>query len=165
MSGRPHGSRGEALWTRREAVRTLSACAFVIVLPGLAACGRSRKGSATPPTVVFHEDVCEWCRMTVDDPRLVAAFVPVSGPALRFGEPGCLIAWLAEHRNPEGVAFVAAREDGGWLTAATATFARGAVRTPMRFDLAAWRDSPAVGGERLTWARLLEQGAPRAQRN
>jgi hypothetical protein len=102
--------------------------------------------------------------MTIDDPRLAAAFVPRSGRALRFGEPGCLLAWLAQRRAVEGAAFVAAQEDGGWLTAGSARFGRGVVRTPMQFDIAAWRGSPDPAGESLTWTTLLEEGAPRANR-
>jgi hypothetical protein len=149
-------------WSRRETLRTLSASALAIALPGLLGCGG--KGSPTPPAIAIDEDVCDWCHMTIDDPRLVAAFVPASGRALRFGEPGCLLSWLAERESPEGSPFVAAREDGLWLPAAHATFAQGAVRTPMGFDLAAWRGAPAAGADRLTWAWLLEQGAPRARR-
>lgn len=149
-------------WTRREALRALSACALAVALPGLGACGR--EGEPAPPAIALDQDVCDWCHMTIDDPRLVAAFVPASGRALRFGEPGCLLSWLAERGNPEGSAFVVAREDGGWLAADSATFARGLVRTPMAFDLAAWRGRPDSAGEGLTWSSLLRQGAPGARR-
>ena len=151
----------ELLWSRREALLALSASAVGLVLPGLAACGGP--SAPVPPAIAFDEDVCDWCRMTIDDPRLVAAFVPVSGKALRFGEPGCLLAWLADHGTQDGTPFVAAREDGGWLPAAVARYARGAVRTPMGFDLAAWRGDPP-GHPPVSWATLLEEGAPHAIR-
>ena len=149
-------------WTRREVMLALSASVLGAALPPLGGCGRSRE--AAPPAIAFDEDVCDWCHMTIDDPRLVAAFVPSSGRALRFGEPGCLLAWLDARRGVAGSPYVAAQEDGGWLPAESAAFARGPVRTPMRFDIAAWRGEPGPGAERLTWARLLEEGAPGARR-
>ena len=146
-------------WTRREALAALSAAALGLALP---AC--DRRAGVTPPEIAFGEDVCDWCRMTIDDPRLAAAFVPASGRSLRFGEAGCLLSWLAENPGAAGSPFVAAREDGGWLLASAATYTRGTVRTPMSFDIAAWRGEPGVGEERLTWKRLREEGAPRASR-
>jgi hypothetical protein len=149
-------------WSRRKAVLALSAGTLGLALPGLWGCGRTAE--AKPPTIAFDQDECDWCRMTIDDPRLAAAFVPPSGRPLRFGEPGWLLAWLAQRREVEGTAFVAAQEDGGWLAAGSAAFGRGLVRTPMRFDIAAWRRSPDPAGEPLTWAKLWEEGAPRANR-
>jgi hypothetical protein len=148
--------------TRREALLTFSASVLALALPGLAGCGG--REAPEPPEVAIDQDVCDWCRMAIDDRRLAAAFVPASGRPLRFGEPGCLLAWLAEHRGTNGAPFVAAWEDGGWLPATTAAFGRG-VRTPMRFDIAAWRGEPGPDLERLTWSRLLEEGAPRARRD
>ena len=148
-------------WTRRQAVLTLSASALGFALPAwISGCGGPKE--AVPPAIAYDRDECDWCRMTIDDPRLVAAFVPASGRALRIGEPGCLLSWLADHRGTAGTPFVVAREDGGWLPAPAANFARGVVRTPMGFDLAAWRGMPAAGAEAVSWSRLLQEGAPRA---
>jgi copper chaperone NosL len=147
-------------WTRRETVLMLSTSVVGLVLAALGACGGPKP--ATPPPIAYGEDLCDWCRMTVDDPRLAAAFVPVSGRALRFGEAGCLLSWLVEHRAVEGTPFVATRESGAWLPAPMARYARGVVRTPMGFNLAAWRGEPDADAESLSWARLLEEGAPRA---
>lgn len=151
---------------RREAIRALGALAAGAALPGwLTACDR-RSSAPVPPEIALDQDACEWCRMTIDDARLVAAYVPVSGRALAFGEPGCLLAWIAEHPDAEGAAFVAAQEAGGWLPAPSAIFARGMVRTPMRFDLAAWREkSEGVGGDGRTWSQLLGEGKPHARRD
>ena len=149
--------------SRREALLALAAASAALVVPGLAGCNPG--GNPTPPTISFDQDECDWCRMTIDDPRLAAAFVPVSGRALRFGEPGCLLSWLAEQRSAGGTPFVAAREDGAWLSADSAKYARGLVRTPMGFDLAAWRTAPEATEAITTWSTLLEEGAPRARRS
>ena len=152
--------------SRREAVRSLVTLAAGATLSGwLAGCGRV-DGDPIPPEIALDRDACDWCRMTIDDVRLAAAFLPASGRALRFGEPGCLLAWLAEHPGVEGAAFVTAREDAGWIAAESARFARGVVRTPMRFDLAAWRGRPEVATvEIVTWTRLRSEGAPHARRD
>jgi len=145
-------------------MRTLAAFAVSAALPGwITACARGA-ARPVPPEIAIDEDTCDWCRMTIDDPRLAAAFVPASGRALRFGEPGCLLAWFAEHPGTEGAAFVAAQEDARWLAAPSASFARGLVRTPMRFDLAAWRGAPPrAAAESLTWAGLTKEGTPYAR--
>ncbi len=143
-------------WTRREAVRLLS------VLGVLWGCSGPR--DASPPAIAFDEDVCDWCRMTIDDTRLVAAFVPAPGRVLRLGEPGCLLSWLVRHPDAVGASLVAAQEDGGWLRAPDARYARGLVRTPMGFDLAALRVQPGGDEDLMLWTRLLAEGAPRATR-
>lgn len=151
-------------WTRRDVLRALGASSLSAAAPGwLAACGSGVK-QAVPPEIAIGQDICDWCRMAIDHPRLVAAFVPADGRALRFGEPGCLLAWLAERSDGRGEAFVAAQEDSGWLTVSAARFGRGLIRTPMRFDLAAWRGEPTGAPEQLTWAQLLKEGEPRARR-
>ena len=156
-------SARQSQWTRREVMRTFSASALGAALPAwVASCGPGAKGAA-PPEIAIGQDVCDWCRMTIDDPRLVAAFVPAKGRSPRFGEPGCLLAWLAERPGAEGAAFVAAREDAGWLAGPSARFGRGLIHTPMRFDLAAWRGDPAAP-EQPTWAQLLKEGKPHARR-
>lgn len=133
--------------------------------PGwLAACEASA-GKARPPEIAIGQDVCDWCSMTIDDGRMTAAFVPAKGRSLRFGEPGCLLAWLAGRPDTGGESFVAAHEDAGWLGAPAASFVRGQVRTPMRFDLTAWRERPTGAGAPLTWAQLVREGTPHARRS
>lgn len=152
-------------WTRREVLRALYASGLAVSAPAwVAACGTGAR-PPVPPEIAIGQDVCDWCTMTIDDDRLAAAFVPAQGRALRFGEPGCLLAWLAGRPDAKGVSFVAAREDAGWLAATAARFGRGQLRTPMRFDVVAWRGEPAAAGESLTWVQLLKEGMPRAHRS
>jgi hypothetical protein len=151
--------------TRRAVVCRLAFLAAAGVMPGgLAGC-RGRPAQPRPPAIAVDEDVCDWCRMTIDDARLAAAYVPPSGRVLRFGEPGCLLAWLADNPAATGTAFLTAVDDGGWIDARSATLARGVVRTPMRFDLAAWRTLPSDAGEPTTWDQLRRDGRPHARRD
>jgi hypothetical protein len=99
--------------------------------------------------------------MLIDDARLPAEFARAGGRVEKFGEPGCLLAWLAENREASGVAFVTV-EDGGWVAADDARFLVGRMRTPMSFDITAHRDPPA-GATAVPWADLLREGAPRVR--
>ncbi len=136
--------------------RALGALGALIVL---AACGRDPAVPA-PVAIAFGHDECEYCRMTIDDPHLAAEFVESSGRVHRFGEPGCLVAWLRGRAAPGGTAFVTDAERGGWLSASGAVYLRGRVRTPMAYQVAAYRVAPAHAGSaaRLDWATLLAQG-------
>ena len=143
--------------TRREAVAALAAGALLL------ACGRAPR-EARPVPIAMGRDECAWCRMTIDDARLAAEYVPRDGAASLFGEVGCLLSWRAANPAAAGVAFVAAAESGAWLDARRAAYVVGVTRTPMLFNITAHGAAPAgvPAGGVMTWEFLLEQGAPRA---
>ena len=140
--------------TRREVVRLLG---FSLLA---AACGQTAQ-APRPEEVALGRDECAWCRMLIDDARHAAELVRAGGRTEKFGEPGCLLAWLAEHRDSDGVSYVMV-EDGRWLRAGDAWFTVGRTRTPMSFDIVAHRTAPAdsVGA---AWHDLLLQGVPRVR--
>lgn len=144
-------------WSRREFLVALAGAA--VSASWLGACGGA-PAELAPADLALGRDECAYCRMTVDDPKLAAQFVRRQGAALPFGEVGCLLAWLAEHPDAEGAPFVAAAEDGRWLAAATARYARGTARTPMRFDIVAHRPAAAPAVAPLTWSELRREGKP-----
>jgi hypothetical protein len=143
--------------TRREAVLALGGAALTL------ACGRTR--SDQPVAIAYGRDECAWCRMTVDDPTLAAEWIDPDAPPLVFGEPGCLLSWLAAHRDARGTAWVRIRDGDQWLGATEAVFAHGVVATPMAFNLTAYRGTLAGTDDAapLTWTRLLEKGVPDAR--
>jgi copper chaperone NosL len=143
------------LLTRRQAIITLSALAWTM------ACGR--RPDDQPAPVTYGRDECAWCRMTVDDPRLVAQWTSPGTTAQIFGEPGCLLAWLSAHPGAAGTAWVRTHDRDQWLRAGEAVFVPDLVRTPMSFHLAAFTAVPAGAGTTLTWAGLREKGAPDAR--
>jgi copper chaperone NosL len=145
--------------TRRRFVVTLASVTAGAVLLPAAAC-RASEARLVPAAILFGRDECAYCRMTVDDPKLAAQFVARRGAALSFGEPGCLLAWLAEHPEADGAPFVAAAEDGRWLDAAAARYTRGGTRTPMRFDIVAHAPSAGAAVAPLTWPELRREGRP-----
>ena len=139
--------------TRRDALALLCGSALAL------ACGR-RAGPVEPAAIEYGRDECEFCRMTIDDAALAAQHVAAGNTVDRFGEVGCLLAWLAGDAAGErgGTSFVAV--GGAWQRADSARYARGRTRTPMRFDITAvprTDSDPAA----LAWAALLEEGTPR----
>lgn len=141
----------KAVMGRREALRVLGVGALAL------ACRRAPELPA-PEAVALGRDECAWCRMIIDDARLPAEFARAGGRVEKFGEPGCLLAWLAEHPGAAGAAFVTV-ESGAWIPAGDAHYAVGASRTPMRFDVTAHRAAPS-GGSPATWTALVRKGAP-----
>lgn len=142
------------LFTRREALITLAGVMLT------AACGQSR--SDQPALINYGRDECAWCRMPVDDPALAAEWIaPGDTPAI-FGEPGCLLAWLAAHPGASGSAWVRVQDREQWYRATDAIFEHDRVRTPMSFNLAAFAvATPGTTG--MTWSQLLAKGAPDAR--
>jgi copper chaperone NosL len=138
--------------TRRDLLGAMTAAALAV------AC---RNPAAGPVEIVFGRDQCAYCRMPIDDPHLAAEFIPNSGPVHKFGEPGCLVNWMRKSRPSEGSAFVTDGAAGGWVPAATAAYVVGRVRTPMSYDVAAYRSPPAdaPADQMRTWAALLAEGA------
>jgi hypothetical protein len=142
------------LLTRRELLVTLAGAAASL------ACGH--RVNDEPVAIAYGREECAWCRMTVDDPRLAAEWLAPGEAARIFGEPGCLLSWLAAHSGATGSAWVRVREGDRWVKANEATFVHGLASTPMNFNLTAHVTAPA-GTTALTWAQLLEKGAPDAR--
>lgn len=142
------------LLTRRQLVVSVAGMALTM------ACGR--KTSDEPVAIAYGRDECAFCRMPVDDPHLAAEWVVPGQPARIFGEPGCLLSWIAAHKGEAGSPWVRTREGDSWLRASDATFAHGLLTTPMNFNLTAHQSAPA-GATVFTWAQLLEKGAPDAR--
>jgi hypothetical protein len=137
-----------------------------LVVLALAVVGCSAREASDGPdlSITYGSDVCAYCRMTIDDEALAAAFEEARGHTPVFGEPGCMAAWLEERPQAQGVAWVRDAEGKGWLRATDAFFARGQ-RTPMMYGLAAFRDRDAAlvatrpaGAEPLTWSAILTTG-------
>jgi copper chaperone NosL len=143
--------------TRRDVVRLLG-------LGTLALACRSVPDPPAPEEIALGRDECAWCRMLIDEERLAAQFVATDGRASSFGEAGCLLAWMAANPRAVGTAFVRTLDTGDWRAARAAHYATGAVRTPMRFDIAAYA-APVSGAGIVdeSWDELRRKGAPHAR--
>lgn len=149
--------------TRHMSRRDMLAATGALVL--LVACGGGDRAPAGPRPIALGVDECAWCRMLIDEERLAAQFVGTDGRASSFGEVGCLVAWMAAQPGTAGMPFVRTVDAGDWRPAATARYATGAERTPMRFDVTAYASPPPAGEGVLaeTWDELRRKGAPHAR--
>ena len=141
------------LISRRDALALLGMSALAL------ACGRS-PATPAPAAIAYGRDECDYCRMTIDDPALAAQHVPVAGAARRFGEVGCLLAWITREPSAslDGAAFVSVR--GEWRRAESVRYWRGRSRTPMRFDITVMTDGAPEDGS-IAWPTLIDEGTPR----
>lgn len=146
-------------FSRREMIMVAGAFAL------LAACGEDMPQVAGPRPIAIGIDDCAWCRMVIDEDRLAAQFMSADGRASSFGEAGCLVAWMSANPAAEGTPFVRTLDAGDWRRAASARYATGVVKTPMRFDLTA-HAAPLSDGDPLateSWNEVLGRGAPHAR--
>ena len=119
----------------------------------LVACSSSH----TPADPIWGKQPCAHCRMLVSDPRFAAQARTARGETVYFDDVGCLVSYLAEHRDSRA-SWVRA-QSGQWLDAKTARYRAGAA-TPMdfgfivdpkgTFDLAAVQSALARRTERRT---------------
>jgi len=120
-----------------------------------------------PVPIVWGEDVCEHCHMTITDPRFAAELLTRTGKVMRFDDIGCLAEfsmgdrvtedqvhsrWVMNYLHPEEFLSV---EDAIFLHS-------DSLRTPMNHGLLAVRPSPAadslreaLGGRLMTWPEVL----------
>ena len=138
---------------------TIAAAVALVALALLTACG----GEKREIEIAYGTDVCEYCRMTIDDPALAAALEDAEGHVHLFDEPGCMASWLRERRDNTGKAMVRDADGRGWLEAQQAYFARGQ-RTPMAFGFVAYADRDAAlvasrpaGAPLATWTSILTE--------
>jgi copper chaperone NosL len=121
--------------------RVLGPVAALVVLVVIAAC--NHPAAIDPPPIQYGEDVCEFCRMTIDNVRFAAALI-YRTPAGRqrvaiFDDIGCMLAWQREHSTDRTIAaFVHDFKTHQWIKASGAWYVRSsAIQTPMGWGIAA----------------------------
>lgn len=151
--------------TRRPLTRRALFAACGAVLAGCAA------GVGGPVPILVGSDTCAFCRMTILDDRVAAAYV-VGRRAHKFDDPGCLRDFVLA-RDPErsGRGFVRDYAGSGFLPAGAAVLVAGAVATPMSTNVVAFRTAAAAeailgarGGARIQPAELFGPGAASGRR-
>lgn len=133
-------TRGTLLW-------------FLLFL--LTACGGGSDLSAPPP-IAYGVDVCDRCRMLIDDPRLAAAYWTIDGDARRFDDIGGMLDYQRDTGEAVGSYWVHDYVTGAWLPAADATFlAGGGIHTPMGFGIIAVADEADAAKLQATYPAAL----------
>lgn len=100
-----------------------------------------------PAPIVWDKEACAHCRMHVGEPSMAAQAQLTDGRVLNFDDPGCLLSWLEQHREPLRAVYVHHHREDRWLPREQAGFVPVS-SSPMGFDLGAV-DRGAEGA--LTW--------------
>lgn len=140
--------------------RALRTAAMLFAWAILAACGPSDG----PAPVALDRTRCAHCGMLVSDLGFAAQVQSVDGEVFDFDDPGCLLAWRAEHpAEPRAVWYHHAREER-WLRASEAAFL-AVGESPMGFGIAAVdRGEPGSFEPAEAERRVRERAASGAQR-
>jgi copper chaperone NosL len=134
-----------------------------LVALGLGGCGGAAKSDG-PPRLVYGEDICERCRMAINDERHAGAIV--AGDATqRFDDVGELIVAAQEQGETERKIWVHDFESKEWLDGTTATYVWMPSRvTPMATGIVAFAEPARAeafaaeqGGWTKSWAAMLAE--------
>lgn len=137
---------------------------LMLVLFLIAACGAPAVTPATPPEIVYGEDVCNHCGMIINDDRFAAAVVIETQPNRYehriFDDIGDMFAFardLAANDDAKIVSYFvhdyASRE---WLHAADAHFVKAdPALTPMGSGLAAFANKEEANAQAQLWHGTL----------
>ncbi|MCS7222399.1 MAG: nitrous oxide reductase accessory protein NosL [Anaerolineae bacterium] len=117
------------------------------------------------PDIRYGEDVCDKCRMIINEARFAAAYVTRQGEVRRFDDIGDMVQYHQEHAEEVAVFWVHDFETEEWLRADQAFFVSSAdIHTPMGHGIVALgekdradRLAASSQGRVLTWSELLTQ--------
>lgn len=123
---------------------------------------RSQARPEGPVPIVFDKEACAHCHMQIGDPRLAAQAQLQDGSVLNFDDPGCLLVWLEQVREPPRAVWLRAYHQDRWLSRDAAAFI-DVGETPMGFGLGAVERGTqgAIGWEEAAArvrAKRLERG-------
>ena len=106
---------------------------LVFACLALASCGKQPGG---PPSIRYGKDLCDECRMIINEDRFAAA-AGQSGQVTKFDSVGCLLRY--KQSRPESEKFwVKSYSTAEWLDAATAIFVFSEqISAPMGYGVAA----------------------------
>ena len=127
----------------KSAVRFLSSLLFL----ALVACG-----SRGPQPIAYGTENCDYCRMTISEPRFGAQVVTKTGKARKFDSIECLASYVLTARasgDLQGVWVTDYRHPGTFILADSALYMRGGrAHSPMGMGLMAF--SPRESAQQLT---------------
>jgi len=149
--------------------KTLSYLALALLLGLTLACG-SGAPQDRPPDIRYGKDICDECRMIINEPRFSAGYITAKGAVRRFDDIGDLLAYHAKHGEEVSAFWVHDYETEEWIRAESSVFVvadPARLPTPMGHGVVAFADrkraeafARQVGGEVLTWQDLLARAGP-----
>jgi copper chaperone NosL len=116
--------------------------------------------------IIFDRESCAECGMSISNPRFAAQLQTTEGEVYDFDDPGCLLAFVAEHHSKVHAIYFHAFDADAWLKASEVAFVRGK-ESPMGYGLGAVRkgtDSAMSLAEAEQYVRVrkreLRSGVP-----
>jgi copper chaperone NosL len=114
--------------TRRSAIRT----PWLLLALAALGCG----GPEAPRAIVWDREPCAHCHMLISDPAFAAQLETTAGDLPAFDDPGCLLAYQAEHGASVRRTWFHHSQEDRWIAGDRVAFER-VPRTPMGYGLAA----------------------------
>ena len=116
--------------------------------------------------ITYGSENCDYCRMTISEPRFGAQVVTSTGKARKFDSIECLVSYYLESRSSgivKSVWVTDYRKPGSFITAESAIYLRGGrAHSPMGLGLMAFSSGENAetlvkefGGTPLTWKDVL----------
>ncbi len=117
-----------------------------------------------PPDIAYGQELCQHCKMVIQEPRFAAAFREVNGRVFRFDDIGCMIQFLRQSGREPAEIWVHDYEGGDWLPAEAAFFVcEKRVQTPMGSGIVAFArqsQAAAVSSQVYRWEEIFSVYAP-----
>lgn len=123
----------------------------------------ARKG---PAPIYYGKDICDWCGMTISDPRFASEIVTSTGKVYKFDSIECMISFYMSKDIPDKKKAHLYVSDfmkpGKFIDARKAIyFHSGALKSPMAINVIALSNGLELKsveleykGEQLTWPQL-----------
>ncbi len=130
---------------------------FTLVLL-VAGCSSPTVDPATPPAIVYGEDVCDRCGMIIEDDRFAAGLVVEVADSQYehriFDDIGDMLAYTVDEGAGSTIHayYVHDYESKAWLDGESAVYVRSnQIHSPMGHGLAAFETRPAAEAQALVW--------------
>lgn len=113
---------------------SLLTTALIFACLALTSCGNQTGG---PPSIRYGKDLCDECRMIINEDRFASAAADPSGQVTKFDSVGCLLRYRQSRPELEKI-WVKSYGTAEWLDAANAFFVFSEqISAPMGYGLAA----------------------------
>jgi len=124
--------------------------------------------SVEPKPIVYGDDHCHFCDMTVVDKTHASQYTTKKGKSYSFDAVECLVRKLNQDNNEDKMAFILVANyanPGKLVNATSATFlVSEKIKSPMGANLSAFSTSETAkkaqsmhGGKRYTWQQIKEK--------